>query len=184
MNDKLTQHEGLMFNLCPEFKALVAPYCVEIPVQKELAKAILLTIQDLNAAIDACAMDGSDESADRVNAYRQELLGIWADHCITSADMATVGHGYVLVPLEDITFQFMKTSITHPVRKDLVMHAFSFAAFKDADSKVVTLLGEDCGVHFTSFRKDPNPEDFTKIETAVKSHEQMTFDDYLNIFKD
>lgn len=179
-------HPDLMVQKCPEFKKLLPPICQELPVDPKVAGELRLVVKAIVNAMGSMDLTNPDEKLlDEINVIRHELFSFWADFCITSQAMSVVGHGVYSVTESNITMQFVKTSLTHPHRTDLVMHAFSMAALADVNEETLTadLLGEDCGVHFTVHNAEPKAEDVSQIAAMVELVQCPTYDDYLNVFK-
>lgn len=186
MSSFYIDHPDLMINKSPDFKAFVPVLCQALPVDSEFNDALESTLTLLTQAI-ATTTDEVGLVDEQVNEFRNELLKTWADYSIESQRFALIAHGVHLITVDGITFQFVKTSMDHPRRQDLVIHAFSLAAFdnlkvEEGNQISAELLGEDCGVHYTMHKQDPNEADIKAISDMIESTEAPTFDDYLNIF--
>lgn len=180
-------HAELVANKCPEFKKLLPAVCQELPLEPALSRQLFATVQDLVQMMSQIDPDDPNEQMlNGVDTLRTALLQFWADTCITSAAMSVVGYGVYTVIIDNATFQFVKTSLTHPKRTDLVMHAFSVSAFLnvEADTLECDFLGEDCGVHYTVHNAEPVEADVIKIGEMIQAIPNATFDDYLNVFND
>lgn len=172
----------LMIHRSPEFKAMLPPLCQPIP----LDGTFMRQLQDTLDQLAKLTFSGNEEHHDKINAARAEILNIWVTFCLEHQIPAGISHGGVSYVSQDtgIIFQLMKTSIAHPRRKGLTIHAFSFGAFFVEEDGHVILLGEDAGAHFTMFNAEPSVDDSNVIQSYLEKHKdtELTVDHYLEIF--